>query len=89
MKSCIKLLKSIQIKAFIHLNCNIEAILDDGAVCAEGELGRLLAEVALAADRSVLLVELGRHDVGLGLPHRRKNERLAVIVPKQLYWLLN
>ena len=49
------------------LHCHVPAVLQYGTVRTKCQLGRLLAEVALAPDGSVLLVQLGGDDILLGL----------------------
>ena len=49
------------------LDSDVPRLCDDVAVIAECELGRLLAEVSLAADGCVLLVEAPRYNILLRL----------------------
>ena len=49
------------------LHRHVAPLRDHGAAVPEGELGGLLAEVALASDGGVLLVEAPGHHILLGL----------------------
>ena len=57
------------------LHRHVAPLRDHGAAVPEGELGGLLAEVALASDGGVLLVKAPGHDILLGLRRQRRSRQ--------------